>query len=322
MISLVRPILLCLGLLAAASYAQTPYDHLKKSMDARDSTAVVLIQSQLPSLHAKDAVVMKVEYNGLGGWRRSVLQPLRLQGTSSMSDGKFMTMVIPGDKAVFRMPVMDTQSRARRIELVRQNFKAMRDGSTPIAGRTALRFTFFSRWRGIPGRRIALDTETHFMLRSEVPQPGKKLVRLLDTMNAEFFANPLPTLIDFGVPSGYKLQMQAARIRANSLQLARRHVNFDVVSPEKLPFGLEIESVEVISGGSKGVLAIRLTDGFNSVVVYQWAPTTQPTIVGGENRTAAGENERAKFLAAGDLEVTDLAKIVDAFVKAPGTKQD
>lgn len=309
-----------LTLAATTLLAQSPIDYLRRSLVARDRTAVVLIQSQRPSMHSDDSLVSKVEYNGLGGWRRTVMQPLRLQGAAAMSDGKFMTMVNPADKSVSRMPASETTSTERRMEWVSKNFRAVRDRNLTIAGRNAIQLTFWARNRGIPSRRIALDAETNFMLKNEVPRKGQSSIVLLDTMSAEFFSNPLPQLIDFGVPSDYRLRIEGPRRSIADVSDARRLTNFDPIMPKQVPFGFELEDIELRSANPRSILAFRLRDGFNTVVVYQWGPGTRPEIHGAPDRRVTGGTPTVTFLVTGDLEVPELKRILQSFVQATGTK--
>lgn len=257
-------VLLTLGL-TMASWGQSPIDILRASLESRKTTTASLIQAQTMMIGG-EKTVMKIEYDGKGRSRRTMLQPLRLQGQVIIDDGKSLVTLLPDSQAV---KVVASRSIATdiRLELIAKNYRLSAKGGEKVAGRDTTVVTCYPRHKEMPRRKITIDAASRIPLRVVSSYQGKDYV-LIDTLSFDL-PKTMPTSL-FQSPSGYKQIRVASAVRVPDEREAAEMLPFQPWIPKSLPYGFAVESLEILPAGKASVLAIRLTDGFNMATVYQW----------------------------------------------------
>jgi hypothetical protein len=215
---------------------------------------------------------MKLEGDGRGLFRMTILQPVSQQGLVLIDDGRTMRAFSRDEGVVHVIPStrLTELDPAERIELIRRNYGLRLDmGGRTVAGRRTMVIVATPRRTEMPERTLFLDRVTLFVLRHETSQGGQKLA-LLDTLSVTF-----PTRADADVdappPGTWRTRRSSHALDARNLDAARRMAGFRPLVPRDLPMGFEISDMQVIDK-ENGLVAIRLSDGLAMATVYQWLP--------------------------------------------------
>jgi len=261
---------IALAVLCCCALAQTPLEILSRSYEARKTTPASLLVVQ-SAFGEPTKVVTKVEMDGHGRVRRTVMQPLRLQGLTSVDDGRTWQVQVPDQKILVSMPSPQTRAMSVkiRVDLINKNYRLNEERSVKIAGRDTITILCRAKSRGIPSRRLFLDERTTLPLRTEF-QNGSQFEVLLDTLSVEFPRSLPKELFQLELPEGYKRVVNTGSPKFEAVADTSKSLGFEPFMPSKLPFGFIVEAVEVVNIGRQKVLSVRLSDGLAVATLYQW----------------------------------------------------
>ncbi len=292
---------------SACAVAQSPIDILRKSIDARRNTLASLIQSQSLVPTSEERILMKVELDGKGRIRRTMLQPLRFQGQVMIDDGKSILAFAPDAK---ELTVMSSAIRplasAFRIEQISKNYRLSARKVEPIAGRTTVLITCRPVHKGMPWRRVSVDQKTSLPLRI-VSTLDSKATTLLDTLSFDEPKSMPDSLFRAPQASEVKIIRLAGPTRVQSEEEAAERLDFRPWVPKGLPMGFAAEAMEVNSSG----LAIRLTDGFHSVTLYQWDASAKTPGFGGLSDSDSFVSRGLRMAVIGDVPESIVQRIIE-----------
>lgn len=287
--------------------AQSPAEYLRRSIDARRTTIASLIQSQTMLSASDERILMKIDYDGRGRSRRTMLQPLRMQGQVMIDDGKNLMVLVPDER---QLKVVTSASRPMptdfRMELITKNYRMSVRKSDPIAGRSTVMITCRPQYKGMPFRRISVDEKTYFPLRVTSTLDGKATT-LLDTLSFDQPKSMPESLFQAPTNSGVKVVRLTVPSRVTTEDDAQARLPFRPWVPRSLPLGFVAESMEIISAGSASALVIRLTDGFNIATIYQWDVNEKIPGLGDMTEMGSFTSRGLRMVIVGDLpkSVTD-----------------
>ncbi|MBN8690112.1 MAG: hypothetical protein J0L72_04875 [Armatimonadetes bacterium] len=266
---------IALATLCCFGLAQTPLEILTRSYESRKTTPASLLVVQ-SAFGEPTKVVTKVEMDGHGKVRRTVMQPLRLQGLTSVDDGRTWQVQVPDQKVLLSMPSPQTRAMTVkvRVELINKNYRVSEDKSIKIAGRDTITLVCRAKSRGIPTRRLYLDEKTTLPLRTEY-QNGSQFEVLLDTLSVEFPRSLPRELFQLELPEGYKRVVNSGSPKFETVSDAEKSLGFEPFQPAKMPYGFIVEAVEVVTIGRQKVLSVRLSDGLAVATLYQWSASSR-----------------------------------------------
>lgn len=259
--------------------------------------------------------MVKVEIDGKNAVRRTILQPLRQQGTVTVDDARLWTMVYTNERQAMSMPSPVTRAMPtdQRMELIQRNYRLSMQRSEVVAGRPTHVIFCRPRHRTMPARRIFLDQKTLLPLRTQVIHSGTTETPL-DTLSMETPRALDPQLFDTAIPEGFRAMRLVLPTRVPSIRDAESQLPFAPWAPRSMPFGLTLDFVEIIGRGSTAGLALRMTDGFVTVTLYQWRADRKMTLDGlnpDQQFTARG----VRMVAIGDAPTATLQRINEAFAQ-------
>lgn len=315
-VRILRASIIGLTLLSIASAGESALSVLSTAMSKRTKTPAVLIQTQSMPGEQNFKITYKLEMDGSGRYRRTVLQPLRMQGVVSVDDGRQWSVFYPDDNFVVVQPSPSQCDLRNRLDLIRANYKVTFDSPDKVAGRTAFVIRCSANSDGLPSRRIYVDMASYLMVRMDIiPDDGSAATTILDTLSVD-----LPTHIareTFTVPTNDSTRISkvdASKTVLNAADASAR-AGFEVHLPKTLPFGFSVSRIEVLRDKPRAMVALRLTDGFVNVTAYQWAPGAEPPTRHGSNRSARASGTGFEMMAVGDLTGPMLQRLVDIISK-------
>lgn len=308
--------LIGLSALAAGSHAQSALDLLRASLETRSSVRASMLQSQSLGPSSSERTMLKVEMDGQNRVRRTVLQPLRLQGQVILDDGRTLTIIAPDSKAVNQLPSPAARMTPidLRMELIGRNYRVSRSRGETIAGRPTTLVTCRPVNRGMPTRRIWLDRETLVPLRIQSTVDSTTTL-LLDTLSFEVPRSMPAELFEAQIPAGYSVVRISPPARVQTEQEADARLNFRSWIPRSVPMGFVAESVEVLASRPSGLLAIRLSDGFHSATLYQWDPRRLPDSMRRLDEEAIFSHRGLRMALLGDLPRSVMDRLREFFSK-------
>lgn len=254
-----------------------------------------------------EKTVMKIEYDGKGRSRRTMLQPLRLQGQVLIDDGKSLVTLLPDSQAV-KVVASRPISTEVRLELISKNYRLSSKRGEKVAGRDTVVVSCYPRYKEMPRRKITVDAVSRVPLRVVSSYQGKDFV-LIDTLSFDL-PKAMPASL-FQAPAGFKQIRVASAVRVPDEREAAEMLPFQPWIPKSLPFGFALESLEILPAGKASVLAIRLTDGFNMATVYQWDGSVSSKFP--DANSIASRN--LGFVLVGDLPEAISARLTDYLTK-------
>lgn len=306
---------LLLVALAGSSTAQSATEVLKRSMERHHSVTAIALQSHRMNNDSNTRFVVQYLCDGNGKWRRSIIQPLKLEGHITQFDGKTMTMVSPRDKTVVRQRPSPDPDTARRFNLIQNNYRISKQRDSVVAGRAAFVVFCSPKTKGLPSRRVFVDKQNYFTLRSEIISPDGSTELIFDTLSAEFPARLPHSALELDLPAGYKTIDGGGFTREESVESASKQVQFEPIVPKRLPFGFVLEDVDVLRRGERGMLAFRLTDGFVTITSYQWDSRVSPRMVGTSDQYPVREERGVKMMFVSEIPTGVLNRIIESFIK-------
>lgn len=302
------------GLIATVAPGQdSPEQVLQRWFERSQRISVTLVQLQRLPVMGTELVQVKIESDGKGRRRYTILQPLRLQGVVSIDDGRNLTTIKPdsGEMLVQPSPSSMKLSSRDRLALIRRNYDLRFGESDPIAGRRVTVVIASPRAGDLPTRRFSLDAESSLLLRTEqIGLKGEVFVSL-DTRMICYDKVPDNGQFDPPRPGASVRVIRATEPqRPDDPTTMRKRLGFSPRMPDPLPMGFRIEEMHVI-GDREPMAALRLTDGLVVATVYQWRSDREATLPG-----LRGRDERGIWYAVmGDLSNPAARRILQAFTR-------
>ena len=251
-----------------------------------------------------------------GKSKHTILQPLRAQGTESVDDGETFLVYLPNDSVVIRRESAgsSTSDLAQRIELATKNYNFRFDARTKVADRNALCVIATPKYRGIDTRRFFIDEEQLFPLRLETQ--SKSMTRTIyDTKYIDFPKTISQSTFKLSVHRDVKEYRYARPQNCQTKEEASMLVGFSPMMPKSLPYGFQMQDVQVEMAATTKKVMLQITDGLAKATVFQWKST------GSENRMKAtedfsvGERNGIRIMIVSDIEEKIRAKLLEAFLK-------
>lgn len=242
-----------------------------RSIRSSGTVNATLIQTKRVSDDNHSIVKFSVMTNSRGASRRTVLQPLSMEGTILIDDGRTWTTVEPEKRVAMIQPspLRDKLDSRVRWRLIQANYTLKGDGEVRIAGRKALAVRALPKDELMPVRRYTIDTENFVLLRIESVGDEGKLDVLMDTLAATFPRDMEPALFEIST-EGYKVKRTDYPKPLKEVSSPEAALGFSPRLPTTMPFGFKVTQKHVVGGSDSQFLALRLSDGLSMVTVYQW----------------------------------------------------
>jgi len=299
-------------------------DVLVRSLAMKHRVSVTMIQIQPGSSGVSkhgdrdsDAVHTKLQMSSDGKVRRTVLQPLRMQGIVSIDDGKSWMTLMPDHRQVMIQdsPMLFKQDVRERIALIDQNYEVRFDKRASIAGRPVRIVQAVPRAKELPSKRFHIDDETYVILKQEIIESSGRERVLFDTLMVTYPPRQDSSL--YRRPSNYKVVRCEAPKRVSNPESIKGRVGFEPRSPEDLPYGFVIVEWNLLGEEHAPFLGARLSDGLSYATVYQWDASKRSgkSFNGGSGVVIDGIG----ISVMGDIPRSVRTKIVEVFRRA-GTR--
>lgn len=246
------------------------------------------------------------------------LEPIVFQGHSVWDDGRTLRRYDPDAKMLVKQPSPQQYrpSITQRMTWAKQNYTATVDGVVTVAGRDGYQISLVPTHEGMPQRRMVIDTEKPFILRSERMSSRKTWIMSVNTVEVRYDAPdddeaPLPEstqqLTEWGprpvsgFPSGSFESLLGAEL------------------PPSLPLGFHLVARHAVgSSWENACLAYRLSDGVASVTVYAWDTSRTPNGPYKDTPVMATSPRGLKYAAFGDVSPSVSARIAQVFAGGEG----
>lgn len=287
-----------------------------QSLQKSGSIQATLIQSKRIFDGGRNTVKYSVTLDDKGRSRRTVIQPISMEGTIWIDDGKQWATINTNERAVVIQPspLQDRLDARARMRLIEANYLLQSEGDVQIAGRRALVVRAVPKEKVLPERRYSIDRGNYLLLRIETQGSSGKMDVLLDTLAASF-----PRDLDgslFQIPrSGYKVRVTDYPKPIKNLGAASQVLGFRPRIPSELPFGFQITQKHLVGSPESQFLALRLSDGFASLTVYQWDSNKRYAELP-YKRGDGTDDEGVSFkVFGGDVPSSVRQRIAEAFLK-------
>ncbi len=300
---------------AAEPNNDTPKEVLLRSLERK--VACTLVQSQRMD-SKRFAVQVKVQMDSEGRSRRTVLQPLSMQGTVSIDDGHSWFTLFPDEKKLVIQPSPSEhrQNPRTRILLIEQNYRLSFERGTNIAGRKAFVVTAAPKAKELPLRRYAIDGEKFVLLRLErIDSEGKTRIEL-DTQ-AITYGKPPEDLFEMPQVEGVRVERCWGPRRITDLSKARELIGFEPRPPDHLPYGFVMSDADLLGSTESAFIALRLSDGLAHVTVYQWDGKRGHREVPFRPPGDGQDGDGICYVVLGDIPRSVRKKILESFLHNP-----
>lgn len=303
---------------ASAEFAAiTPLEALRRSMEGRTGVPYTLVLVQRFGERGDQMMQVKIQSDGKGRSRRTVLQPLSMQGIISVDDGKRWLTILPDENRAMRQesPATRKISPTGRIALVAKNYSLRFDKPGTVAGRPVIVVVAAPKDKDMLVRRYLLDKETLLMLRYEFLSADGRANVILDTQVVTFQPTFKPAIFSTECPPGMELTPARGPRELGDIASAKSELGFTPRVPSALPLGLQLESAQLLGGDREKLVALRLTDGLAVVTVYQLREGSRRTRHGPPIRADLEDAEGVKYSFVGDLSQNARKRLADSFLK-------
>lgn len=314
--------------MACASQEQAALEILRLSLDRSYDVAGRMIQ-RVHSVDDPEPMTVEVRWQH-GVIRRTVMSPLSAAGIVSIDDGRNWRQIFPSKKEVVVQlsPRRHSANTDERIAAMRTNYEVRVTGSVTVAGRQGIAIEAKPTHDTMSIRRMVIDRERFVLLRDQTVDRDGKLRRSVETLVAEFSsetdwnASQTPDLSDFQtVRAPVTVRYTSGD---NAGQEMRRLVGFSPRIADRLPYGFAVTAVEIIQSRPRSFVAVRLSDGFESITVFQWLPDADiksAPYSWDESDGAVKDRHGVMCRAVGEVPRAALAQIVQSFVGVHGQAQ-
>lgn len=232
----------------------------------RNVVAVVVFRD--PTMRGREQQI-KLTESPEGTSRRTILQPLSMQGVETVDDGRQAATFLPDRRELI---VQDSPRRQAcnaefRMRLLDRNYQLRLVSARRVAGRPAVTVVAVPRTEDLDIRRFTFDAETGFLLRMETERPGESPVVRLEVQVVSYPAELPRETFDLKPVGGVR------RVRYRSPEPFKPRENSPIeglnpIVPRRLPSGFRVEEVQVLDP-EKRMVAVRITDGLVRGTVYQ-----------------------------------------------------
>lgn len=308
-----------IGFLPALTLAQisdASRELLYRSLRGDNRANLVAILTQHNNADAEESVKFKLTRTTDGKTRQSVIAPLRLQGKESVDDGIKSYTFLPDEKMMIVQPSANVKEDADfRIPMISKNYILSAKQGGKIANRSVLQITAMAREARVGGLRFWLDAETaHVMKKSIYNYEEEEWMPDYEVLRADFPAKIDASIFKISPIGGYETLEYGARVNLTSPREAEKALGFLPTAPKDLPFGFQIQSMQINSNSTWKSLSMRLTDGLQKLTVYQWKPSKNETITSGTSSTVETVNG-IKYMVVTELDPWVRKSVLKAFVR-------
>lgn len=306
-------------LAASAVWADdTARDLMLRSLQKNGLVRCVLVQTYLVTDGRTGPVRIKLEMDGEGRSRRTVLQPIRMEGNVWIDDGRRWGALSPDQK---RLLIQPSPSRSRldpkiRMALIDRNYTLSIIGPSTIAGRKTTTILAQPKDDELAARRFFIDPENGLILQSEVGDLKGKMDKTIETHLVSFPKRLDPGI--FRIPEGDD-SLEVVKTdwpkRLREPSKASPLVGFTPRLKPELPSGFVISEVHLVGNEDAAFLAVRLTDGLALVTVYQWDTHKRLPNLPSRGRGHGIDGEGVCYYAVGDVSPSMRRRLAEAFLR-------
>ncbi len=311
------------GLMALTTIAlgggQTPSkarDCLVSCMQRSSRVNVIAILMQRDSSVEGCFQQVKLERASDGHSRHTVLQPLRMQGIASVDDGDTLTLYLPGEKTIVRRESQSApnQDLVQRIDLASKNYSFRFEPRADVAGRSAFCVLATPNHAGIDARRFYIDEHTFFPLKLETVSAGNVRV-IYDTKYIDYPKSMNSTSFRIDVVKPVREVRYAKPKSISSKSEAELELDFSPIMPKFLPFGFQMQDMQVRDSGPMKSLMFRLTDGLARATVFEWRNDKNEPKMKPLDDFSVGERNGVRVMIVSDLDEDIRIKLLRAFLQ-------
>ena len=201
----------------------------------------------------------------------NILSPTALTNTRSVDNRREMWIYYPGQREIevrvspqkFRLPT------DRRVKMVERNFVlSVRGTDESVAGRSVYVVDLKSKNGGVGNRALYVDREKGNILRSTLSD-GKENMNLLETVTVNYDVKLKKE--EFRKPAGVEKKLWGP-VDLAKFSNSSKKLGFAPRFPVSVPRGFEVTHKQVLGSDAMPYFVARLSDGMNSIAVYQWSP--------------------------------------------------
>lgn len=256
----------------------SPYNLLKKMLGCLEHQ---VLTGKMAQYSGKSKSVSLISQSSTGRTYYLVVEPSSSKGMEIIDDMERMLYYNPAKRMLTiedRRQDLTTEDQAK---LIKQNYRLYISEGPHIAGRDTWTLYLEAMRQPLDSRRFLVDRSTGMALRSESVNNGAVNLRF------EFESIAFPAKV--AEPSPQQLFSKTKSIRDHRKpSLDRNHaaaqLGFIPIIPVKVPLGMVVREMQVITVMDKPVLAIRMTDGLAWATLYEYktAETSADEMVGGK----------------------------------------
>lgn len=235
---------------------------------------------------------VKLEQSRSGKSRISVIAPIADQGVEFVDDGNKTVAYYPDTKSLV---VRDShrmhrrESMGRMLQVAEKNYNFESQKATSIAGRPVTLVTARPKQTLLPTRRFSIDTETGFLLRLEVSQPGERPKVYFDTLSVTYPAKIEEPSANLNIPD--------TKVTRDDQEGGKR-VSLEPLTGGPLPMGFTVIGQEMLCGEDESI-AVRISDGLVRGTIYQYKISgKEPKVRDPHNASTTDLGERRVVVVA------------------------
>ncbi len=316
-------ILLAASMLARAGFSlgSSPEEILRKTFaDRRDQISVVIQKLRLNSDGPDSIVSQKIETDGRGRQRRTIISPLFMQGTISFDDAKTLTTYDNNSKQIW---IQDSPYRFRmaadlRIAMAKKNYSLTMRDNEKLLGRRCYKITAKPESDAMPTRTIWIDSETSTVLKTVLQPQHGEAVTLVETLEAKF---PKKLEESIATPPEESKKWVIKRLKRpqkiTDPEKAEKVCGFTPLLPNRLPEGFNVVGAHMYEEEPSPMIAVRITDGLAVATVYQFEGPSSALGSTGSNMEVRTE-DGVRIRIVGELPNSVGRRILSTFQRAEG----
>jgi hypothetical protein len=205
-------------------------------------------------------------------------------------------------------------STDQRMKLIERNFTLSLKDHLEVANRPVYEIYLKAKNKVVGDRILSIDKEKGVILQSILKESPTRSFVLLGTRSVNF---KVPEKLDeFKLPSGSTVKQvkKWGPVNLSSFRNAEQKLGFAPRVPATVPFGFDITHKHVVGQEMKPILAYRLTDGMNTVTVFQWNPKKFDGESPFENVKTTPDTFGIRYYAEGDAPKAVLDEVRRTFV--------
>lgn len=329
------PALLALTFLAGTLFAQGVGARLEITRRANNSAAsekaleVLSVSMQRMSRENVIAIILQNGSDAEGGQQRvrlqrakdgrtrlTVLAPLKLQGIESIDNGDLQIVYWPDKKTIIQQGSLlkDIDDANDRVNLAGRNYLFSMETKGVIAGRKTVCITATPKHAELGNRKYYIDSKTYYPLKLET-QEGDGIRTVFEVKSVQYPASLTASTFQFTPQRGTTTVKYTRPTDVRSNEAAKELIGFSPVVPTKLPYGFEVQDLQVKLDDTWKHVKFRITDGLIRATVYQWRPDGKDAPISSISGTALGEVNGLKILVASDMGPDFRSRMLEAFLR-------